>query len=169
MAIASGQEDTAGSLIPPGSVGPVPAIAPTYITEDMNASTGGVARETSIGGTWENVYSVTGSGLFFGFLVTLEDEKKWRIRFIVDGNEIFGANGIKTDDLDDKDIYGYNFHNIDDRGYDFHQGISLGEKTVAVQGPLGYPISYESSVVVKLIKDSGGSKKFRAGLATRTI
>jgi hypothetical protein len=169
MAIGSGQQDTTANLIPPGSVGPVPAVSPDYITEDMNVTNGGIARGTNVGGVWTDVYNITGSGLFYGALVTLEEQKKWAIRLIIDGNEIYGSDGILTDDLDDKEIYGYNYSNVDDRGFTYHQGLALSEKSVLMQGPLGYPVAFASSIVIKIKKDSGGGKKFRAGLITRSL
>jgi hypothetical protein len=152
-----------------GAIGAIPVLPPTLISEDMNVSTGGIARDTLVTTvTWVDVYSVTGSGLFIGFIVNLEEEKKWRIRLVIDGNEVFGSNGISTDDLHDNALYGLEFAKLQNRSGIYDQGFNLGEHTVNWEGPMGYPVAYSASVVVKLIKDTGASKKFRAGLATRT-
>ena len=154
----------------PGAVGPVPALGPNFTSEDMNVSTGGVARETAVGtGAWVDVYSVLGAGLLLGYLVTLEEPKKWLIRLIIDGNEIYGAAGIKTEDLDNEDMYGFEFNKEEKRSSAFNQGFNLGERTVYWQGPMGFPIAFETSIVIKLQKDTGADKKFLAGLVTRTL
>lgn len=168
MAIASASKDTSSSLIPPGSVGPVPALSANLRYEDMNPSVGGVARDTSIGGSFTDIYSVTGAGLFFGFLLTCENMfDDWLVRLIIDGSEIFDSSGISTKDIEKSDLYGYDKGGDDDMAK--HIGFTINDDTLRFEGPMDYPIAYTSSVVIKIKYNKSGSKKFKAGLALRTI
>lgn len=167
MAVTSYGSNTSLTLLPPGSVGPVPALKPNLIYEDLGPSVGGVSRDTNIGTSFTNVYSVNGAGLFFGFLLTLENmEDDWFIRLIIDGNEIFGSSGISTKDLEKNDRYGYDKGGDDDGP--FMLGFDIHDKTVRWQGIMDYPIAYESTVEIK-IRYKSSSKKFKAGLAARTL
>jgi len=134
------------------------------IYEEMNATHGGVARDAQINGTWTDVYSKTaGPGLLIGFRVTLEDETKWEIRLIIDGVEVMGANGLYTGDIWDGNIWDYK-----DNQSRNHLGIDVHGSTLSWRGPMQIPVTYSSSVVVKM-RYTNGSKKFKAGLLMRTI
>ena len=166
MAVTGYGSNTSLTLLPPGSVGPVPALNPNLTFEDLNPSVGGVNRGTNIGSSFTDVYSVTGQGLFFGFLLTLENmEDEWFIRLLVDENEIFGGAGISTKDLEKNDRYGYDKGGDDDGP--FMLGFDIHDKTVRWQSIMNYPIAYASSVEIK-IRYKSSSKKFKAGLAVRT-
>jgi hypothetical protein len=135
------------------------------IYDDMNASTGGVARETIItSSTWVDVYSYSGTGYIHAFLVNIEDEKKWRIRLVVDGVDIFGAAGVLTADIHDDDVYDLTNNDKNYTGI----GLEAGEHdTIIWQAPNNFPVRFNTSVTVKLKRDTGESnKKFRAGLVT---
>jgi len=133
--------------------------------EDMNASTGGVARGTSIGTTFTSIYSYSGQGNFLGFIVNLEKpDEDWYIRIVVDGEEITGSAGILTSDILDKDIYGFQ----QSGGKVFGPGaagIKVAEKAISFDFPQAIP--YSSSVQM-LVRRASGSKDFRAGLAILT-
>lgn len=147
------------ATIPAGAIGPVPAISPTFKYEDMNASVGGVARDTAILTTFTNLYSVLGSGLFFGFLVTLETFADWTIRFTIDGNQnFFGTAGVPM-----TDITGGNLYNYADAG-PLVLGLRRDSNTLFFQ--LDYPVAYATSIVIQ--GKTAGSKRFRAGFAIRS-
>lgn len=148
-----------------GGSGP-PCTSKKLRYDDMNASNGGINRDTNVGGSWTDVYSYAGSGLLHGWEVTLESEDKWEIRLLVDGEEVFGSNGIKLDDIMNDDLYGLK---ADDDLVTGHFGINLQmyKGKVFWTGPNNFPMCYKQSVVVK-VRRPGGGKKFRAGLMVLT-
>jgi len=132
--------------------------------DDMNATSGGVARGTTINTTFTRLYSYSGSGIFFGFLATLEkldDDnpgKAYRIRLVIDGVEVFGPNGFIHTDFINPDLYGF----LSDPVNPF-LGISFRGNTIRAAMPNGAIIPYSSSVEVYVRKLSD-FKAFRAGL-----
>lgn len=143
-------------------------VVPTWSTslryEDINASVGGVARDTAIGGTYVDIYNQTGSGDFVGFLVTMENTfDDWDIKLIVDSTTIFE---LCTADIAGGLLYGY-----DGGGDDSlipHLGISNHSNTLRWKGPSGYPMKYTSSIQIQMRYTKAGTKKFKAGLLLRT-
>jgi hypothetical protein len=129
---------------------------------DMNASSGGIARGSAVTTSWTDVFSYSGSGYISGFIINLETFTLWKIRFIVDGEEIFDSAGITSDDLIGNAIY-----DMDDVA-DVNQsylGLSKGSNDRFVfSSPSIQNIKYNSSVVIKVARVSGGTKKFQAGL-----
>lgn len=140
---------------------------PKLVYLDMNASSGGVSRNSVINTNWTNVFSYSGSGLLSGWSLSLEDNKKWEIRLIVDSMEIFGSSGMSMLDFDDHAIYGL----ARDNGDMANSGINMNSKTSPIfwSGPLDFPISYSSNVTIKVKRINGeNSKKFKAGLVVLT-
>jgi hypothetical protein len=128
---------------------------------DMNASNGGVARDTLISTTFTSIFSYTGSGYFVGFNLCLEDKTNWYIRLIVDGEDIFiGSTGIFTGDLTGKNIYGWETGDAFDGP---NIGWDANDETILYQSPIGYPIRFDTSITLQ-VKHQSASKKFRAGL-----
>ena len=128
-----------------------------YRIRDMNASNGGVARESTIGATWTDVFSYSGSGNFYGFEVNLESYRLWYVRLVIDGEEIFdGSDGIYIGDFFDGDVYNFST----DRRNTKYSSFSIPDENF-VWFPI-YPIKYETSAVVK-VRKSGGARKFYAG------
>ena len=130
---------------------------------DMNVASGGIARGSAVTTTFVDVFSYTGSGYFAGFILNVETFTLWQTRLIIDGNEILiGSNGISSDDMSSDTVY-----DVDDLT-DINQaslGISKGSHDrIVFTSPLDIPIRYDSSVVIKLARTSGPSKKFQAGL-----
>lgn len=147
-----------------GTIGAVPTIDKRLRYDDFNVANGGVARNTSIGTTFTRVYNYSGSGLFFGFLLTLEDVTNgWFMRFVVDGQEIFGSSGISFADLYSDQIYNYKENS---NYYIKHMGIMMfSSSTFRWEAPCDFPIGFESSIAV-WIRKTGGNKFFRAGLSS---
>lgn len=143
-----------------GGVEVIPALNNKTQYEDMNASTGGVARETTIGTSYTTIYSYSGTGLLYGFLVTLETDNKWRVRVLIDGVDILGSDGIAIDDMDSSSLYGFNT-----TARPIHLGLDYDGKTFKFQGPMNYPFSFSSSIEIQ-VRRTTTSKKFRAGLIT---
>lgn len=124
--------------------------------DDMNASNGGVARETNIGTSFTDIYSYTGSGLICSFLFSLEDQDKWYVRLVVDGVDLFnGSTGLYTKDFSDNDVY----HAESDKVW--APSFRREGKTFFYEACR--PILYETSVAVK-IRHEDSSKKFEGGL-----
>ena len=167
MAVASGSNDSTSSVIIPGVVGPVPALSPNLRWEDMNTSTGGINRGTTIGSSFVTVYDVSGSGLFFGFRLHLDDltdspPEEWFIRLIIDGSDILqDSGGIPTEDIVESDVYDYD--NSDDNP--FQLGIKVFDDTITFMMP--YPIAYASTIEIQVRCPT--TDQFEAGLALRTI
>ena len=128
---------------------------------DMNASSGGIARGTSIAtsATWTTIYSYSGSGFIAGLLINVETFTGWEFKLLVDGETIF--------DFLDSDLSGDTIYDVDDIG-DFNQatlGISKGSHDRFIfHSPLSSPIYYTSSVTVQIRRPTAGAKKFQAGL-----
>jgi hypothetical protein len=124
---------------------------------DMKASSGGVARDTTISTTWTNVFSYSGSGVVVGFSVNMEGiGGGWYIRFLVDSEEIFTSSGIYLSDILDGSVY-----NMADLKNQPDHGLVRAGNVIRFQLP--FPVAYSTSVTVK-IKKMNGDKKFQAGL-----
>lgn len=141
----------------------VPAIlqivnSPIY--EDMNASTGGVARGTSLTTTYTNVYSFTGSGLFYGLRITFQTLNVMQVRILIDGVDyLMGSTGLSLTDAAAAAIY--NFATAVPT-----LGIELDGNSFTYQPPS--PLKFTSSVVVKASVITGAAKQILAGFAVRS-
>jgi len=127
---------------------------------DMNASNGGVARNTSISATYTNVFSYTGSGFIAGFIINIETFNDWTIKIIIDG---VTSMEISTSDLTSDTVY--DMDDVTDANQ-VYLGLSKGSHDRFVfHAPLNSPIRYNSSITISLKKTTGpGGKKFQAGL-----
>lgn len=148
----------------PGAPGSVPCYSSKTRYDDMNSSTGGVDRDTSIDSTFTTVYkyptSGTGSGLLFGFGITMESNDNVYYRLLIDGEDVLmGSTGILSDDLAEGNKYNLKKDALED-----HVGLSLRDKTFRWKSPLNLPTCFTQSVEVR-VKRTGGSKKFKAGYA----
>jgi len=151
--------------------GSIPSVSSKLRYTDLNASVGGVARGTSItNAAWVDIYSYTGSGLIFSTVINLEDKNNWQIRLVVDGEEIFGSDGIFSTDLDNDASY-----NLDEAGSSLspnegNVGLSLEEKERIVWTcPSSFPVRYRTSFEIKIKRVAGqNAKKFNAGLLVST-
>lgn len=130
--------------------------------DDLNASNGGVARDTQISTTYTNVYSYTNKGYLFGFVLSFEDKANWQLQLLIDGYQLFCAslNGIYTGDLMAKNIYGWEPGDIGDSSW---IGWDVKDDTIKFRAPEGLAIRFETSLVIKA-RHISGTKKFRAGL-----
>ncbi len=134
---------------------------------DMNVSSGGVARGTTItNATWVTVFSYSGSGLLFSMVLNLEDVVNWDVRIVADGEEMFTSNGIMTGDLADDAAY-----DLDNAAQPLSPtegaiGLSLEEHNRFVWVcPNSFPLKYTTSVSVRVKRETGAaSRKFNAGL-----
>jgi len=128
---------------------------------DMNASTGGVARSTSIATStnWTTVYSYSGSGFLAGFLVNVETFTGWEFRLLIDGSQIFS--------ISDTDFSGDSIYDFDDIT-DVNQailGLSKGSHDrFLFHPPMNSPIFYSTSIKVEIRRPTAVAKKFQAGL-----
>lgn len=134
--------------------------------EDMNVANGGVARLSSItNASWVDIYSYSGTGTLHGFLVNTELKTGWRIRLVVDSEEIFGSSGILIDDLVDNDVWDINHFNSEK-----HDALGIymaNHDRFIFNGISGKGIGFSASVSIKLKRDTGeNSKKFRAGMVS---
>lgn len=126
---------------------------------DMNASSGGVARGTNFVDVYQNLFSYSGSGLVYGFLLSLSNiSSDWKINLIIDGEYIFGTDGISMTDIESNTIYGVS----KDQKCGYLSGLQINGTTLDYQSQ--YPISYNTSVLLKTRLASGGPKPFYAGL-----
>ena len=143
-----------------------PQVNKTLRYDDMNASTGGIARGTGVSGTLTQVYSYTGSGLLAGFLVTLETMiTGWEITLTLDGVNVI--NAVNSDDLSGAVLYGYDSA-IKGGGNGF-LGFDLSGNSIRWNPPNSNFMPYSTSVKVYLKRSAGApSKKFNAGLVSLT-
>jgi len=129
---------------------------------DINSSVGTYDRGDTISSSWADLFTYTGSGIFYGFLATMEDPKDVYFRVVSDGVDIFnGTTGIENEDIDKRDRYNLSTH---DESISPFNGLSQNEKTTYLNLGVIAGLRFESSFQVK-IRD-GGTKKFKAGLVT---
>ena len=149
--------------------GGVVSIDETLTYQDMNASTGGVARNTvfNAGGAFQQIYSYTGSGKIFGILVSLENliadaTKYWQLRLQVDTVEVFiDSNGFNLNDFGTAVLYGWN-ESITTLAPEWG-GISLVQNAFRWRALHNLPMAFTSSFKV-FAKHNGDNRKFLAGL-----
>lgn len=133
--------------------------------EDMNASSGGVARDTAITSTtiYTDIYSYTGAGHLFSFLVTLEGNllgaDPFNVRLIVDGVSVF--------ELSTLDVATSSLWNLGADLAEMSMGISVVNNTFRFHTG-NVPLYFSSSLSISIKKVSGGSKRFRAGMIRLT-
>lgn len=139
--------------------------------DDMNAGTGGVARGTSIvlAAAATTIYSYSGTGVFYGFLVNLESSssssQNWQVNLLIDGEEIFNTTGLNTSDFVSSNIYDYGTAGSREATV---LGIEMVDTVLYFQCSPQFPISYSTSVQIKVKVTAGSTKKFNAGLAILT-
>lgn len=126
---------------------------------DMNASNGGVARNTSISTTYTNVFNYSGSGFLAGFIINLESFNEWTIKLAIDG---VTSMEILTSDLTSDTIY--DMDDVTDVNQ-VYLGLSKGSHDRFVfHAPLNSPIRYNYSITISVKKSGGAGKKFQAGI-----
>lgn len=141
-----------------------PTISSKLLYLDMNASNGGVARQTVIDSNWTQIFSSTGSGLLHEILINLETNSDWRIRLVVDNNELFTSNGILSDDVRDDQVYDFD---TSGKSVSFLDASTIfwGDHDRFIWNSPNFPIKWTSSVKVYIRRSTGAAtKKFRAGL-----
>lgn len=142
-------------------------LPPSLSYDDMNVANGGIARGTLITtGTTNTLYSYSGAGVMFGFvlnLAALTAGSGWSIDLELDGTKVFGTNGILTTDLNLNTVY-----DIGAIAGDFNSaiGFSIVDKALRWIVPNGGLIKFTTSVVLKVTNNGtgGASQKFNAGL-----
>jgi len=178
-AVITGREPTTGDFINIGVVGDrlkvETAVAPniTFVNSfsnklvynDMNASNGGVARDTSItDAAYTTVFSYTGSGYLAAFILNLETKPDWIIRLIVDGADVLipDTPGILSDDITSNFVYDLDLEPESSSRIGFLWGAN---DRLIWTSPLGISMQFSSSATIQLRRVTGKlSKKFRAGL-----
>ena len=148
-----------------------PGSGNTIRYEDMNASTGGVARETSItvAAGWTPIYSYTGSGKFHGFNLMLESpDSDWYIRIVLDStiDVLMGSTGIFTTDM-----FGNTLYDLSPGGAfggSSNIGITITDhNAIQLVPPANLFITFSSLLEIK-VKRVNTAKKFRAGFVIRS-
>lgn len=135
-----------------------------FLYEDMNATTGGVARDTAITTAYTTIYNRNGSGYLFGFTVTLEGNlvggDPWTIKLVVDSVTLFELTSLDFDAA---------FWALDTSTPAIYLGLEiLNSKTIRFRGPQNLAIKYASNITIQAKKTTGASKRFRAGLVSLT-
>lgn len=144
--------------LPSSNTSTVPSWSKKLRYDDMNASTGGVARGTSIAtsANWTTVYSYSGSGFLAGWILNMETFTGWEFQMVVDGEVLF--------QMIDTDITGDTIYDFDDFADDM-LGITKGSHDRLIyHPPMNSPIYYATSVQIKIRRPTAGAKKFQAGL-----
>ena len=102
------------------------------------------------------------------FFINLEFNADWLIRLVIDGEDVFGANGTVSNDFISTSIY-----NVSGTDYDALIN-TLGfyfksNGNFVWASPLNTATRYNSSIAIKLKRISGSpAKKFQAGIVTLT-
>jgi len=136
---------------------------------DMNASTGGVARGTTIiaDNNWIKLYEYIGSGLFTGISLGIATaNSKWNIRLVLDSTEeIFGSNGLLTDDVDNFYGLAVGTQNVITTGLNIGTNASF----FFASSPTYHPTRFTSKIQLFVRREVGtGNKLFNAGLIVHT-
>lgn len=138
--------------------------------DDMNATTNGIARLTSVTAAsgWNKVYGYTGSGTLIGVVISLETKDDWAIRIVVDGDELFGTgtgNGILSTDIHTDSIYDTDTSGRSVPELDQDLGLFWGaHDRFQWVGPVLIPVHFNSTVDVYIRRVTGAAtKKFQAG------
>lgn len=133
---------------------------------DMNVVSGGVARGTGIASTsvYTTIFSYTGSGHLFSFLVSLEGNlfgsDDYNIRLTIDGTDCFI---VDTADIGSNTLYG-----LVVVGDENSMAFSVVNNIVRFNSSRG-GLYYASSVAVAVKKaTSATSRQFRAGMVYLT-
>jgi hypothetical protein len=150
----------------------VPTLGNNLFYDDMNVTNGGVARGSTIGSSFTDVYNKThaNGGVVIGFTINLENMsdpvgQAWFIRLIVDGVDLFnGSTGLSIGEMLDPTIYEFTTDPTKNAEW---IGFSFKDKSVRWEGPMDLPITYASNITIKLRKQSS-SKTFFAGLVNLT-
>lgn len=141
-------------------------VTPAYIGskvtfDDMNASTGGVARDTSITSTtvYTQLYAYTGNGNLFAFTVSFEGNligsDPFNIKLEIDGVTCWEINTL--------DLGTSTFWSLTTIGDEATMGLSLNGNTLRFAQVNG-SLRYETGVKIYIKKAAGGSKRFRGGM-----
>lgn len=139
---------------------PIPAANSKLRIVDMNATTGGVARGTSISTTYVTLFQYNGSGLLFGWLITCASfSSNWQVQCTIDGVDLFEGGGILTSDMYSNSVY-----NIDSTSArESFVGLAVLNNSMRFECPRLAPILYASSVVIKARRVTT-NQNFNAGL-----
>lgn len=145
-----------------------PASASKYLRyDDMNAATGGIARGTAISpNTTAALYSHSGKGQLYGFLLNLEDfqstSKNWKIELLVDAQAVFS--------FDTKDFVSVAAYDLK-RQTTFREasilGLEVTESAFTFNSPR-HPLRYAQNVLVRVTRTLGAAAKFQAGFIALT-
>jgi hypothetical protein len=110
---------------------------------------------------WNTVYSYSGAGQFYGFLINLEGGygETWSVRVVIDTKEVFGANGIYYPDIGDNNIF--DIKDITTTTGARVLGITAHDN--CFQYSPNAPIDFTTSVAI-YVKKTGANKKVRASL-----
>lgn len=145
--------ETQQSVVPTGLL----ALNKKYRMNDMNASTNGLARGSSVtvASGYVRVFGYTGNGYFLGFLLNLETGTGWTVKLEIDGEIIYE---ITYDDMGSTGVYNTDINADDDLG------LHLVTGDIFQYHPcLNIPIYYENKIEL-FVKRTGSTKKFDAGL-----
>jgi hypothetical protein len=139
--------------------------SPKLRYDDMNVSTGGIARGASIPTSinWTTVYSYNGSGYLIGLILNVDSFGGWEFSLLVDGESIFS---FVSEDVTSDSVY-----DLDDVSNTNNAAIGVikgAHDVFTWHGPLSTPVYYGSSVIVRVRRPTAGAKKFQAGLTILT-
>lgn len=145
------------------SISTVPGIV-KLAYDDMNASNGGVARDTAITTSYTTVYNRSGSGLLFGFCISFEGNIFGADEFIVK----FTVDSLVVAEISTLDIGTNSIYNMGAGGDAALLGWQTDSNNVLFKPPGHAGIKYGSSIKIEIKKASGANKKFRAGIVSLT-
>lgn len=147
-----------------------PKVIPAYTGStvrfnDMNVANGGVARDTSISSTtvYTTVYSYSGSGHLFAFVISLEGNlvgaDPFNIKLVIDGVTCF--------EVDTMDIGTTTYWDLSSAGDEATMGLSLQNNSVRFSQKNG-SLTYSTGLSIAIKKSAGGAKRFRGGMVYLT-
>ena len=146
--------------------GIVPTISKKLRYVDMNVASNGIARgATVVASAFVTVFSYSGSGQIFSFILNLETKDSWVIKFTVDGEDVFGSSGILSTDIHSDAVY-----DLDDSGKTLDEAMGFGmfwgsHDRLIWTGPVFLPVKYDTSISISIARvAASASKKFNAGL-----
>lgn len=128
--------------------------------DDMNATTGGVARGTAITTSYTTIYNRSGTGYIFGFSVSFEGNIIGADEFILK----FSVDGLTVAEISTADVGTNALYAAGSDGDALIWGFQTANNNLMFKAPGNGAVRYGTSVQIQIKKASGSNKQFRAGV-----
>lgn len=132
--------------------------------DDMNASTGGIARGTDVTTSYSTIYNRSGNGYIFGFSVSFEGNIIGADAFILK----FTVDSLVVAEINTLDIGSNAIYAAGSAGDALIWGFQTDNNNIMFKTPGQAGLKYTASVKIEIKKAGGSAKQFRAGIIALT-